>query len=110
MKRIRNPEVAAVLRSYPKAQRDKMLEIRALLFATARETEGVGALEETLKWGEPAYLTSETGSGSTIRIAWKEKAPDRCAGRSGYSRARPRTRSLAPTLPWALARPWGRTI
>ena len=53
MKRIRNSEVAAVLRSYPKAQRDKLLEIRALIFATAKETKGVGALEETLKWGSP---------------------------------------------------------
>ena len=28
----------------------------------------VGKLTETLKWGEPAYLTDETGSGSTIRL------------------------------------------
>jgi hypothetical protein len=28
----------------------------------------VGALEETLKWGQPSYLTPETKSGSTIRI------------------------------------------
>jgi hypothetical protein len=25
-------------------------------------------LQETLKWGEPAYVTAATGSGSTIRI------------------------------------------
>lgn len=29
---------------------------------------GVGRLQETLKWGEPAYVTAESGSGSTIRI------------------------------------------
>src|SRR5260370_41951260 len=34
----------------------------------ARATAGVGALEEALKWGQVSYLTSETGSGSTIRI------------------------------------------
>ena len=28
---------------------------------------GVGEIEETLKWGEPAYLT-RSGSGSTIRL------------------------------------------
>ena len=31
-------------------------------------TEGVGALEETLKWGQPSYLTTESKSGSTVRI------------------------------------------
>lgn len=31
-------------------------------------TKGAGALEETLKWGQPSYLTRETKSGSTIRI------------------------------------------
>lgn len=31
-------------------------------------TKGVGALQETLKWGQPSYLTPETKSGSTIRI------------------------------------------
>lgn len=35
--------------------------------------------EETLKWGEPAYLTSSTGSGSTIRINWKKKRPSEYA-------------------------------
>lgn len=45
-----------------------MLALRRLIFDTARTTTGVGALEETLKWGQPSYLTSETKSGSTIRI------------------------------------------
>ncbi|MFM2276553.1 MAG: hypothetical protein RL211_2425 [Pseudomonadota bacterium] len=39
------------------------------------DTEGVGALEVTLKWGEPAYLTTQSKSGSTVRIAWKPKRP-----------------------------------
>ena len=45
-----------------------MLNLRSLVFSTAEETEGVGRLTETLKWGQPSYLTSETGSGTTIRI------------------------------------------
>jgi hypothetical protein len=36
----------------------------------------VGEIEETLKWGEPSYLTPKTKSGSTIRIAWKEAQPE----------------------------------
>ena len=33
-------------------------------------------LEETLKWGEPSFLTKK---GSTIRMDWKVKNPDRYA-------------------------------
>ena len=35
---------------------------------TAAKTPGVGALKETLKWGQPSYLTQESRSGSMIRI------------------------------------------
>jgi Domain of unknown function (DU1801) len=42
--------------------------LRRLIFDTAKTTKGVGALQETLKWGQPSYLTTETKSGSTIRI------------------------------------------
>jgi hypothetical protein len=38
----------------------------------------VGELEETLKWGEPAYATKNR-AGSTVRIDWKAKDPDRYA-------------------------------
>lgn len=33
----------------------------------------LGILEETLKWGEPAYIANGTIGGTTIRIDWKEK-------------------------------------
>ena len=46
----------------------RLLALRRLIFDTAGTTKGVGALEETLKWGQPSYLTTETKSGSTIRI------------------------------------------
>ena len=71
--RIKNPEVAAVFKGYPKDMREKLLFLRRLIFGTASATEGVGELEETLKWGEPSYLTPDTKSGSTVRIDWKEK-------------------------------------
>ena len=32
------------------------------------ETEGVGELEETLKWGQPSYLIAKSKSGTTNRI------------------------------------------
>ena len=44
------------------------MELRQLIFKVASRTEGVGEVEETLKWGQPSYITRQTKSGSTIRI------------------------------------------
>lgn len=57
-----------MLSSYPEVAQPGLMALRDLIFETAAETEGVGSIEETLHWGQPSYLTSETGSGSTIRI------------------------------------------
>jgi hypothetical protein len=65
---IADPAVAAVFGAYPKPVQSKLLALRRLIFETARVTKGVGRIEETLKWGQPSYLTPETKSGSTIRI------------------------------------------
>lgn len=62
--------------SYPGHVKPKMVILRNLIYEVAEGTEGVGKLKETLKWGEPAYLPSETKSGTTIRIDWKSKSPD----------------------------------
>ena len=74
-----DPQVAAVFEHYPEHMRNKLLFLRELIFATAVTTEGVGELEETLKWGEPSYLTPQTKSGSTVRIDWKAKNADQYA-------------------------------
>ena len=39
----------------------------------------MGPLQETLKWGEPAVVTAQSKSGSTIRIAWKQARPTQYA-------------------------------
>src|SRR5262249_42722228 len=74
-----DPAIAAVIGAYAKPVRNRLLALRRLIFQTARETEGVGALEEALKWGQPSYLTTATGSGSTIRIDGVKSAPDQYA-------------------------------
>jgi hypothetical protein len=61
-------EVAAVFDAISPPLRTRLLELRALIFHTAAEIPAVGPLEESLRWGEPAYLTSKTKSGSTLRI------------------------------------------
>jgi len=64
----RDSAVGAVFAAYPKPVKVKLLGLRQLIFDTAKATQGVGRLEETLKWGQPSYLTAETNSGSTVRI------------------------------------------
>jgi len=53
-----------------------MYRLRELIIKTASEIEGLEVLEETLKWGEPSYLTKH---GSTVRIDWKAKNPSQFA-------------------------------
>ncbi len=71
--------VSAAFGAAPAAVRPGMLILRELIFETADAIEGVGPLTETLKWGEPAYLTEASKSGSTIRIGWKKAMPTRYA-------------------------------
>ena len=68
MKRFADRGVAAVFKAYPADLRRRLMSLRELVFKTAAHTEGVGALSETLKWGQPSYLTAETGGGTTVRI------------------------------------------
>jgi len=67
-KSIENAEVAAVFEAYPKEIKPKLMFLRQLIFDVASRTDGVGELEETLKWGQASYLTTQTKSGSLVRI------------------------------------------
>ena len=76
MVKIGKLEVAEVFASYPKHIKNKLMFLRQLVFDVASETEGVGEVEETLKWGEPSYLVE---GGSTIRMDWIKSSPDHYA-------------------------------
>ena len=65
---FQNPGVAAKFAAYPKDIRSRLLSLRQLIFDVAAKTAGVGPVEETLKWGQPSYLTTQSKSGSLIRI------------------------------------------
>lgn len=78
MKRFADKSVAAVFDGYPAPLRGKLMALRELIFDVARSTDGLGPLTETLKWGQPSYLTQATGSGSTVRI-------DRLKNGDGYA-------------------------
>jgi hypothetical protein len=76
MELISHPQVEVVFKKYPKAVQQQIRYLRELILSAASEVDGLDKLEETLKWGEPSYLTK---NGSTIRIDWKEKSPDQYA-------------------------------
>jgi Domain of unknown function (DU1801) len=78
MKPFGDRAVASVFKAYPPGVRRRLLALRALTFDIASKTNGVGRLTEALKWGQPSYLTEESGSGSTVRI-------DRIKGNGGYA-------------------------
>lgn len=76
MKLITDPKVDAVFANYPNFVKGKMQYLRELVIETAEEISEVKVLEETLKWGEPSFVTK---NGSTLRIDWKEKTPNQYA-------------------------------
>lgn len=54
-----------VLKPYLKPVKDALLALRQLVLDTARETDGVGPMEETLKWGhETLHRTGSQASPS----------------------------------------------
>jgi hemoglobin-like flavoprotein len=71
-----NPQTTEVFENYPDSVRSQMEKLRELVLDAASEVDGLENLEETLKWGEPSYLTKH---GSTVRVDWKVKKPDQYA-------------------------------
>ncbi|MDH4442722.1 MAG: DUF1801 domain-containing protein [Rhizobium sp.] len=47
-----------------------------MIYTVAAEIGDIGPLTETLKWGEPAYLTEASRSGTTIRLGTIKRWPD----------------------------------
>lgn len=64
--------VKEVFDQYPGEVKNQLLKLRELVLTTASGIDGLEKLEETLKWGEPSFLTKH---GSTLRMDWKKKKP-----------------------------------
>lgn len=63
----------------PETLAEKLFRLRKLVLETACENPAIGPLEETRKWGESAFLTSATGSGTTVRINRHKKSDNEYA-------------------------------
>lgn len=70
---IKNEDVKNTILLYPKKIQKQLLAIRKIIFDLQTQHSDIAEIEETLKWGEPSYLTK---SGSTIRISWKKSSPE----------------------------------
>lgn len=53
---------------HPEKVRERLLELRQMVYDVQAATPGCGQLVETLKWGQPAYATEKPKSGSPLRI------------------------------------------
>lgn len=62
-----DPGVKAVFGAYEPRLRARLLGLRELIFSAAASAR-VGALSETLKWGQPAYRPVRAKTGTTVRI------------------------------------------
>ena len=76
MNHLTHPDVLITFENYPQHIRPKLEFLRKLIIEEANSLDTITDLEETLKWGEPSFLTKK---GSTIRIDYKEKNPDQYA-------------------------------
>lgn len=69
-------QTRAAWAGFPDVLTAKLIQLRGLVLDVARDEPAIGPLEETLKWGEPAFLTSATGSGTTVQIHRHKKSAD----------------------------------
>lgn len=65
---FQTPKVKAAYDAFGQKQRVIALILRELVFEVAMDTPQAGEVEETLKWGQPSFITPKTKSGSTLRI------------------------------------------
>lgn len=60
--------ITRAIANAPEEVQPGLWALRALVLETAASLPKVGRVEECLKWGQPAFTTPETKSGSTLRL------------------------------------------
>ena len=69
--------VRAAFAAMPAGLRARFQTLRDLIFVVAQADARIGPLQESLKWGEPAYRPL-SGVGSTVRLAVPRDRPNLC--------------------------------
>ena len=65
-----------VIAPWPMPAQTHVHTIRAAILSAVADTPHVGPISETLKWGQPSWLTEACKSGTTIRVAWTQAQAD----------------------------------
>ena len=68
MQSIPTPVLQA-FQDFSLTHRRALLDVRELIFKVARNDPCIGPIDETLRWGEPTYITNKNKAGSTIRLS-----------------------------------------
>ncbi len=71
-------QISAAYDRFDDLVKTRLFEIRHLIFDIAGEHDEIGSVTETLKWGEPSYLTEQSKSGTTVRLSNVKERPDCC--------------------------------
>jgi hypothetical protein len=66
--RVSDPAVKAVFASYPQEMRWALQDLRETILDVADAVRAVGSVEESLKWGQPAYRPVSPSTGTTVRV------------------------------------------
>lgn len=66
------------LAAWPPTARAQFQQMRALIVDAAHAAD-VGEVEESLKWGQPAWRPKRARTGSTLRLHWDAKTPQTIA-------------------------------
>ena len=72
---FQSEDIEYIFDNYPQKVREKCMVLRQLIFDIAAENPAIGPIEESIRWGEPCYLPSQTKSGSMIRMHHYSKKP-----------------------------------
>jgi hypothetical protein len=66
--RVLDPAVKAAFAAYPQEMRYALEDLRETILNVADAVKGVGKIEESLKWGQPAYRPVSPQTGTTLRV------------------------------------------
>lgn len=75
MENAPSPLLSKVAR-WPEPAQQALWHCRSVFHKVADDAD-VGALDETLKWGQPSWRPTKPRTGSTLRMDWNPKFPDR---------------------------------
>jgi len=65
---IADPDVRAAFTAFPPELQPPLLALRNLVLETAQSDPRIGAVRETLKWGQPSWLPVRPRTGTTVRL------------------------------------------